>query len=115
MSEVFQALEPGSIPGWGTKMKIFSWVLGEKKLLEHTGNLGGATVQINLEDDRTVQIDVREDGTVFLRGWGNTPDRLGNVNKMEFHGKLEKEEPNTCIRCWKRFDYCKCAVDSRDW
>ena len=52
-----------------------------------------AIFEAELDDGRTVQLSVHNNGRVFLRGWGNIPKLVGNSNTLELTAVLAPEPP----------------------
>lgn len=48
---------------------------------------------ISMHDDRTVQLVVDPDGDIELRGWGNDPLRMGNMESLYLDTYLPASEP----------------------
>lgn len=61
-----------------------------------------AIIELEAPDGRTVQLCFRENGEIDLRGWGNIPISVGNMDCVGFHCKLEYEESDTCVICYNK-------------
>lgn len=85
-----------------------TYVMGQPKFIE-VNDPHSAVIEIELDDGRTVQLVVNKDGTIYLRGWGNIPGKVGNSNKVEFVCELNKEPQTHCHICYnelKEKDRC---------
>lgn len=67
-----------------------------------------AILEVRLSGGQTIQLTVGDDGDIHLRGWGNTPIKLGNANKVAFRCSLEQEAPTHCSICFNKFEECFC-------
>lgn len=56
-------------------------------------------------DGRTLQVVFHEEGRIYIRGWGNIPGKVGNMNKFGAHGSIAFEEPDTCDICYNQLDH----------
>lgn len=84
-------------------MRIAIYKQGHKTTVDNSSD-NSAIVEVVLDDDRTVQLSVQNDGSVFLRGWGNVPAKVGNWNRLNLAAKIEKEAATTC-------EVCHCPLD----
>jgi hypothetical protein len=73
-----------------------AYVHGKALPLLGVRNPGSVVLEVELDDGRTVQMAVEDNGRIFLRGWGNTPALLGNANAVEFRCQLAPEEQTHC-------------------
>ena len=89
-------------------IKAGAYKAGRKIPLGDIANPGSAILEVELGDHRTVQLVVREDGTVSLRGWGNKPMKMGNSTQMEFSAVLQKQGPVFCEGCFNPLERCEC-------
>ena len=89
-------------------MKAFAYVHGKPLPLQGVSNPGSIVLEVVLDDDRTVQLVVRDNGEIQVRGWGNTPILLGNGNQVEFMCRLAHEEQTYCPRSYTPIKDCKC-------
>lgn len=66
-----------------------------------------AVINLIMPDNRTVQVVVSSSGEVELRGWGNMPAFVGNMNVLGFRAHLQAQ-PQThdehCRRLLPRDD-----------
>ena len=89
--------------------QVRAYVGGVETPIEGIANPGSVILEVELEDGRTVQFCVNEDGHVEVRGWGNIAAKLGNMNSLQFNANLAFEEPTTCEVCYHRLtDNCGC-------
>ena len=89
-------------------MRISHYVMGKAIALAETTS---AIVEIELVDGRTVQLVVRPDGEIDLRGWGNIPASLGNSTCVGFHCQLDWKQATCCETCYGRLGRCGCVPD----
>lgn len=75
-----------------TKFKCLVWDKGTRKSEYEMVGMG-AGMQIEMEDGRTVQVFFNSDGRVHVRGWGNKPITLGNLDRTSFVALIPYEEP----------------------
>ncbi len=85
--------------------EVRAYVSGRRVVLpEALGNPGSAVLEVELEDGRTVQLAVSGDGEIFLRAWGNMPQKLGNMNRTGFSAHVEFEEQTHDPVTYERLD-----------
>jgi len=95
-------------------MKVAAYKFGKRVPIEGIENPDSVVLEVVLDDDRIIQLNINETGQIFLRGWGNTPVKVGNCNKLELFAQLQKEEPTHCEKCHGKLDSdnpnirCKC-------
>ena len=70
------------------QIKIYS-MGGVKEIIQSDPH--SAVVEVIMPDNRTVQLVVRENGEIQLRGWGNIPLKLGNATQMRMDCVLTPE------------------------
>lgn len=87
-------------------MKLVCYKYGHRYLLDEFNR--GAIVEVEMNDGRTIQLCVDEDGEVNLRGWGNIPGKVGNWSRMNFTAQLLSEVPTHCDICYNHLEECKC-------
>lgn len=63
--------------------KVRAYVCGKAVPIEGVTNMGSTILEVELHDGRTVQMVVRLDGTIHIRGWGNVPAKVLNCNSVE--------------------------------
>jgi len=90
-------------------MKAFAYIHGKPLQLQGVSNPGSIVLEVRLDDDRTVQLVVRDDGEIQVRGWGNIPILVGNGNQVEFACRLTPEEQTHCPQCYGHIEYCNCG------
>ncbi len=78
-------------------MKGRTYVLG----IPHDVRVGrkSACFEAELDDHRTVQMVVYDDGTVLVRGWGNAPQLVGNMTQVSFEARVSPQDPTTDEHC----------------
>lgn len=73
-------------------------------------------IEIRNESDQTCQVvfsnNEHGDLTVSLRGWGNKPAKLGNMERTSFQATIPTETPNTCDICYGKLGDCGCRQTS---
>ena len=81
---------------------------------------GSGLIEMQAADGRTLQVVFDEEGRVHIRGWGNIPGKVGNMDRFSVHGSVAFEEPDTCDICFNRLEHsnddqrCHCN-DPDDW
>jgi len=63
-----------------------------------------AVLEVELDDGRTVQLNVDKAGAIFLRGWGNIPAKVGNDSTVELICQINPQKPTHCFTCHNSFD-----------
>lgn len=88
---------------------VTAYVAGKTVPIEGAVNQGSAILEVRLDDGRTVQLCVNNDGGVNLRGWGNVPGKVGNSTRLDFSAYLPHEDPTTCETCLDKLGGCGCG------
>lgn len=80
-------------------LRCFSWMPGEQELpqaVQHTAIGDRVIISVRNNLDQTVQVvfSNNENGemVVRLRGWGNAPEKLGNMNTTGFEATIPLEQ-----------------------
>jgi hypothetical protein len=69
---------------------------GPTDLTDKVRGFGGnssATFEVELDDGRTLQLTVYETGRYYMRGWGNVPKLLNNMDDLNVAGVLAHKPP----------------------
>lgn len=79
-------------------MKLVLYQYGKPVEVDLSGNQPNSLVlEVTTNQGQTVQLWVGQRGgesvEVDVRGWGNKPVLLGNLNSIHFHGPLPYEKP----------------------
>jgi hypothetical protein len=74
-------------------LRIWNRFGSKKDIALHTEP--GGCVDIIMDDGRTYQMHVQENGDVFLRCWGNNPNLVGNGTTAQYHASVPFREPTT--------------------
>lgn len=88
-------------------MKAVSYIGGIPKQIPI--NHCGAVLEVQLQDGRTVQLSVGDDGLVNLRAWGNVPAKVVNGDQAGASFKLAFEPQTSCPTCYDRLNKCLCG------
>jgi hypothetical protein len=75
-------------------MRVAAYKSGKAIPINGVANPGSVILEVSLDDGRTVQLTVSSDGTVWLRGWGNTPAKVGNANSLNILAEIQKARAN---------------------
>ena len=75
---------------------------GDRVILE-VKNYSGTTCQIVCEND------LYGDMVVTLRGWGNEPMKVGNMDNTKFRATIPTEPATTCEICGTKLGECSCT------
>jgi hypothetical protein len=81
-------------------MRVAAYVNGSHLPIRGVANRDSVILEVTLDDSRTVQLDVRGDGVVQLRGWGNNPAKVGNWNTLNLTTQINKQEQTHCEVCY---------------
>jgi hypothetical protein len=81
-------------------MRVAAYKSGKAIPINGVANPGSVILEVSLDDGRTVQLTVSSDGTVWLRGWGNTPAKVGNANSLNILAEIQKQEQTHCEVCY---------------
>lgn len=97
------------------RMDARSYIMGRPQSVPVNRHAAGANVvlEVELADGRTVQLCVNHTGDIHVRGWGNVPQSVGNMNQVEFSCKLVWEEQTTCRMCGYNLGDCSHGVHER--
>ena len=67
--------------------------------VQHNANGDMVIIEVQNQSDQTCQVVFRDDDhgnlTISLRGWGNKPAKLGNMERTSFQATIPTEPPNT--------------------
>ncbi len=69
-------------------------------------NLGGTTCQVVFENDEHGDMVVR------LRGWGNNPLAVGNMENTSFTATIPLQQTTSCEVCYRHLEpgeICSCS------
>lgn len=84
--------------------------------VQHNANGDQVILEVRNQLDQTCEIVFKNnehgDLTICLRGWGNKPAKLGNMERTSFQATIPTEVPNTCDTCYGRLGDCSCATDT---
>lgn len=75
-------------------------------------NGANAVIEVELNDGRTVQLYINEEGDFCIRGWGNVPAKIGNMNRITLACHIEHEPQTTCSICYGRLGGCTCEHEA---
>ncbi len=82
------------------------------KAVQRNANGDQVIIEVRNQFDQTCQVVFKDneqgDLTVSLRGWGNNPAKLGNMERTSFQATIPSETPNTCHLCYGRLGDCSC-------
>lgn len=88
------------------------------QIVQHNANGDVVILEVRNQVDQTVQVvfENNEDGdlTVHLRGWGNKPARLGNMDRTSFSATIPLEPDKTCEVCYGKLGECSCEETLND-
>lgn len=80
--------------------------------VQHNANGDLVIIEVRNESDQTCQVVLKNneqgDLTISLRGWGNKPAKLGNMERTSFSATILSEAPNTCDICYGDLGDCGC-------
>lgn len=74
---------------------------GDSAVLE-VCNYNGSTCQVRFENDESGDMVIR------LRGWGNTPMAVGNMENTSFTATIPLQPATNCEVCGVRLGECNC-------
>lgn len=73
---------------WGVRHDI------TEEVVTHGAAGAASVIEVQLADGRTVQLVVESDGSVRVRGWGNKPALVGNMENTSFTATIPTQEPD---------------------